>query len=401
MYTAHFGLKDEPFSLTPDPSALYLSPGHAEALAAVEVGLRSHRGLIVMTGEVGTGKTTLLYSILSKLGSDVRTAYILNTSLSFEDILRQALADFGVPCPTADKVALLNALNGFLMTCASDGATAALVIDEAQNLAPDTLENLRLLSNYETFTTKLLQIVLVGQPELEAKLRTASLRQIAERIAVHCHVNPLTPAERWKYVEHRLQTVGGSTEVFKPAALRLLLRKSLGIPRRINILCHNALLFAYGRGLTRVPTSLARMAVREREGRGLVTASAPLLSEASPWWRLRPVVLAAGSVLLVTLAAMAAVRWQDGLLQYSPEAEVGAAGTLAGGSWVRRAPGQAHDPVLAFPTKLSVETAFAGGPALGHSVLSYATTLSVETSFGGPPTFGATILVLPMPRAKR
>lgn len=397
MYTDHFGLKDEPFSLTPDPSALYLSPGHAEALAAVEVGLRSHRGLIVMTGEVGTGKTTLLYSILSKLGPDVRTAYILNTSLSFEDILRQALADFGIPCSSGDKVALLNALNRFLMSCASDGVTVALVIDEAQNLAPDTLENLRLLSNYETFTTKLLQIVLVGQPELETKLRTASLRQVAERVAVHCHVNPLTPAERWKYVEHRLQTVGGSMDVFKPAALRLLLRKSLGIPRRINILCHNALLFTYGRGLTRVPRSLARMAVREREGRGLVTAGAPLQSEASPWLRLRPVLLAAGLVLVVTLAAMAAVRWQDGLLPHGSETEIGAASTVAGGAWARRGRDQARDPVLAYPTKLSVETAFAGRPALGHSVLSYATTLSVETSFAGAPTFGATILVLPMP----
>src|SRR5262245_11871001 len=164
MYTGHFHLRSEPFSLTPDPAFLYLSPGHAEALAALKVGLEGRRGLMVMVGEVGMGKTTILYSLLTELGEGIKTAYVSNTKLPFDDLLRQALSDFGVACASRDRVELLSALNGFLRQCAADGTTAALVVDEAQNLENDVFENLRLLSNYETYTEKLLQIVLVGQP---------------------------------------------------------------------------------------------------------------------------------------------------------------------------------------------------------------------------------------------
>jgi general secretion pathway protein A len=274
MYAQHFGLRVEAFSLTPDPAFLYLSPAHGEALAALKVGLECRRGLLAMVGEVGTGKTTLLYSLLSELGAGIRTAYITNTRLSFDDLLRQALADFGVACQSRDRVELLSALNGFLHECATSGATAALVIDEAQNLDDDTFENLRLLSNYETYSEKLLQIVLVGQPELEMKLRKPSLRQVAERVAVRCYVNPLERRESRRYVEHRLACAGGSTALFTAPALRLALRASGGIPRRINIICHTALLFAYGRGAKQVTRTLVRAAVREREGRGLVTVGA-------------------------------------------------------------------------------------------------------------------------------
>jgi general secretion pathway protein A len=271
MYKRHFKLAAEPFSLTPDPAFLYASRGHAEALAALKIGLQGRRGLMVMTGEVGTGKTTLLYSLLNELGDGVRTAYISNTMLSLDQMLRQALADFQVPCDTRDKLELLTALNTFLVQCATEGTTAALVIDEAQNLEEPVFENIRLLSNFETFTTKLLQIVLVGQPELDAKLRRSGLRQVAERIAVRCHINPLSRAESRKYIAHRLRCAGGSLDLFTEPALRLVVGKSQGIPRRINILCHNALLFTYGRGAQRVGRSMVRAAVREREGRGLVT----------------------------------------------------------------------------------------------------------------------------------
>ncbi|MFQ5667104.1 MAG: ExeA family protein [Candidatus Binatia bacterium] len=379
MYTRHFGLTAEPFSLTPDPSSLYMSPGHAEALAALEIGLRSRRGLIVMTGEVGTGKTTLLYSILSRLGAAVRTAYILNTNLGFEDILQQALADFGVPHTGGGKLERLNALNAFLMQCAADGVTAALVIDEAQNLEQDTLEDLRLLSNYETFTAKLLQIVLVGQPELEYKLASPNLRQIADRVAVRCHVNPLNPAERRRYVAHRLRTVGGSITLFSPAALRLLLRKSRGVPRRINILCHNSLLFAYGRGAPRVLRGVARLAVRAKEGYGLVTTMRPgRMGSRSLRSRSRPALAAVGLLLLATLGATAAVRWQ-----------AGPAGRRVIAAAPRRPdprqPGRPA-PVLWFPTMLSVETSFAGHPLRTGLALPSATTLSVEKSFADSPS---------------
>jgi type II secretory pathway predicted ATPase ExeA len=299
MYTSHFNLRAEAFSLTPDPAFLYLSPGHAEALAALRIGLEGRRGIMVMVGEVGMGKTTLLYSLLSDLGEGIKTAYISNTKLRFDDILRQALADFGVPCASHDRVELLAALNGFLQQCAADGTTAALVIDEAQNLKNDVFENLRLLSNYETYTEKLLQIVLVGQPELEVKLRQTSLRQVAERVAVRCNINPLTRAESRLYIEHRLQHVGGtSAAIFTRPALELIVRKARGIPRRINILCHTAMLFAFGRSEPRATFPIARTAVREKEGRGLVTVGRGLRakitnSDASallvrarfrPWW---------------------------------------------------------------------------------------------------------------------
>jgi type II secretory pathway predicted ATPase ExeA len=310
MYTGHFYLRSEAFSLTPDPAFLYLSPGHAEALAALKIGLEGRRGLMVMVGEVGMGKTTILYSLLTELGEGIKTAYISNTKLPFDDLLRQALSDFGVPCASRDRVELLSALNGFLRQCAADGTTAALVVDEAQNLEDDVFENLRLLSNYETYTEKLLQIVLVGQPELEVKLRQTSLRQVTERIAVRCNINPLTRVESLRYVEHRLQRAGGSAAaIFTTPALEFIVVKSRGIPRRINILCHTAMLFAFGRGEQLVTFPMARAAVREKEGRGLVTVRRGLRATLAtsqearkgthfrPWWAVAG--FAAGIVVML------------------------------------------------------------------------------------------------------
>ena len=271
MYASHFTLRTEPFSLTPDPAFLYLSPNHAEALAGLKIGLESRRGLMLMIAEVGMGKTTLLYSMLDQLQPEVHTAYLSNTRLSFDDLLRQALTDLGVPCASRDRVDLLATLNTFLHERAAAGETAALIIDEAQNLDEETFENLRLLSNYETYTDKLLQIVLVGQPELDLKLSRPSLRQVTERVAVRCHINPLTRSESLRYLEHRMRVAGGSTDVFTPAALELMIWKSRGIPRRLNIIAHSALLFAYGRGSTRVTFREARAAIREKQGRGLIT----------------------------------------------------------------------------------------------------------------------------------
>ncbi len=271
MYASHFGLRTEPFSLTPDPSFFYLSPDHAEALAGLKIGLENRRGLMLMIAEVGMGKTTLLYSMLDQLDPQVHTAYLSNTRLSFDDLLRQALADLGQPCASRERIDLLTTLNTFLHERASAGETAALIIDEAQNLDEATFEDLRLLSNYETYTDKLLQIVLVGQPELDTKLARPSLRQVTERVAVRCHINPLTQSESIRYLEHRLRVAGGSTSLFTPAALRLITWKARGIPRRLNILCHSAMLFAYGRGASRVSLREARAAIREKQGRGLVT----------------------------------------------------------------------------------------------------------------------------------
>jgi type II secretory pathway predicted ATPase ExeA len=270
MYWRHFNLTAEPFSLTPDPSFLYLSPVHAEAFAAMTMGLRERRGLITMIGEVGTGKTTLVYSLLSGLGPEIHTAYISNARLSFDGILRLALRDFGVPCESTHNAELLDAFNKFLLDCATQGTTAALVIDEAQNLSHETFEDLRLLSNFETYTHKLLQIVLVGQPELDTKLRDPTLRQVAERVAVRCVVNPLTRSQSRQYLEHRLAAVNGSPDLFTSSALQLLIARSRGIPRSLNILAHNAMLFAYGEESPRVVRRFVAAAVQEKDGRSLI-----------------------------------------------------------------------------------------------------------------------------------
>jgi general secretion pathway protein A len=297
------------FSLTPDPRRLFLSHDHAEALAGLKLGLEYRRGLMVVVGEVGMGKTTVAYSLLATLGDNVRTAYIANTRLPFEALLRHALEDFGVDCPERDRAGLLSALKAFLLDCAAVDQIAVLVIDEAQSLDDDTFENLRLLSNVETYRQKLLQIVLLGQPELDARLRQHQLRQIAERVGVRVNINPLDPAQSRRYIEHRLERAGGSLEMLSAPALSFIVRCARGVPRRMNILCHNALLLAYAAGATQVTRSMAREAVRELKG-GKVRRLVPRASTAAiagsdlrPFprrWAAAGAAVAAGALLVAT-----------------------------------------------------------------------------------------------------
>lgn len=267
IWRRHFRLSDEPFALTPDPAFLFLSDSHAEALAGLNLGLLERRGLMVLTGEVGTGKTTIVYSLLSRLDHQIETAYVSNTSLSFEDMLLTALKDLGSPVPAKDGLKLLESLNDFLEACATEGKTAAIVIDEAQNLSDRTFEQLRLLLNFETYRAKLLQIVLVGQPELGERLRSRGLRQLAERVAVRCSLDPLSSRDTRSYIDHRLKAVSGSSELFTRSALSLLVRQSRGIPRRVNIVGHNAMIYAFGEGRTRVPRHLVAEAARDTSRR--------------------------------------------------------------------------------------------------------------------------------------
>ena len=268
MYADHFGLAAEPFNLTPDPAFLYLSQEHREALAAVQYGLIDGRGFITLVGEVGTGKTTLLYSILSRRHADLTAAYVSYSAQSFEGLLGGALRDLGVSAPPTGKRELLETLNDFLRRQADQGRNTALIIDEAQNLSDETFEELRLLSNFESYTRKLLQIVLVGQPELSERLHQPRLRQLRERISVRATVNPLSRDEMAGYVAHRLKVAGGDVDqVFSPRALRAIVRRTKGIPRRANILCHNALLFAFGRHLPQVGQREAREAIAEMDER--------------------------------------------------------------------------------------------------------------------------------------
>jgi general secretion pathway protein A len=300
MYAEYFGLTSEPFSLTPDPAYLYLSPEHREAIAALQYGLLDGRGFITLVGEVGTGKTTILYSLLGRLGSDIQTAYVAYTTQSFEDMLAAALKDLKVDFAGHHKRELLDALNAYLLKRADEGLSTALIIDEAQNLSDTTFEELRLLSNFETYERKLLQIVLVGQPELQDRLRQPQLRQLRERVSVRAVVNPLSRAEMTRYIEHRLERVGGSVNrLMDPRALARIVARTQGIPRRANILCHSALLFAYGKGIPRVTVPIAREAIAEMDERR------PGLLRRSAVRRVRSGVLVRWAVSLAAVGAVA------------------------------------------------------------------------------------------------
>jgi general secretion pathway protein A len=368
MYTSHFGLTAEPFSLTPDPEFLYLSTGHAEALAALKVGLLGKRGLMVMTGEVGTGKTTLLYALLRALGEGVRTAYVSNTALGFDGLLRLALVDFAVTPASSARVDMLTALNQLLRDCAERDVTATLIVDEAQNLDAEAFEQLRLLTNFETFTHKLLQVVLVGQPELQARLRDPALRALVERIAVHCRLEPLGERESRAYVDYRLLRAGGSTRLFERNAREHLLAAAEGLPRRINILCHNALLFAYGRGASRVTLPMAELAVAGRAALlrdGSAPEPAPRVE--LPSRRRSPrLALALGAAAL--LAALAIAGWRVAARQTphpgapsAPE-DVETRPSVAAPDQMRAAPAAVSDPAPAADAESDAAVAEAAPP---------------------------------------
>jgi general secretion pathway protein A len=309
MYYDHFRLAGEPFSLTPDPAFLFLSEKHREAMAAVQYGLLNGRGFITLIGEVGTGKTTILYSVLSQLGQEVGTAYVAYAAHSFDDLLTLALKDMGEQPPAgASRLQLLEVLQHLLLRRDADGQRTALVIDEAQSLSDATFEELRLLSNFETYTHKLLQIVLVGQPELQDRLRQQNLRQLQQRVSVRAVINPLDAAEMRAYIVHRLRQVGGDELLFEPAALRAIVRHARGIPRRANILCHNALLFAFGRSLPLVTASAAQEAIAEMDERRPGLLGRRALRRATPrrgWsWRVPLGIAAAGALAVVTGGAL-------------------------------------------------------------------------------------------------
>ena len=308
MYFEHFRLSGEPFSLTPDPAFLFLSAKHREAMAAVQYGLLNGRGFITLIGEVGTGKTTILYSVLSQLGPEVAAAYVPYAAHTFDDLLAAALKDLGEQPPAgSSRLALLEILQRLLLQRDAAGVRTALVIDEAQSLTDATFEELRLLSNFETYTHKLLQIVLVGQPELQQRLRQQNLRQLQQRVSVRAIINPLDADEMEAYIFHRLKQVGGDERLFEPAALRLIVRHSQGIPRRANILCHNALLFALGRSAPRVTAAVAQEAIAEMDERrpGLLRRDAlrrlPRWPVTASWRRL--VGLGLGAAMLLALGS--------------------------------------------------------------------------------------------------
>ncbi len=248
MYCEHFGFKESPFTITPNPRFIFFSKNHREAFAHLFYGITNRVGFMELTGEVGTGKTTVLRTVLSQIDDDShRLALILNPCLSRLELMRSINREFGVPSVGLSSSELLQELNRFLLAENAAGRTVVLVIDEAQNLEPQVLEQIRLISNLETETAKLIQIVLAGQPELGALLERKDLRQLSQRIAVRYHLRPMDFADTRAYIEHRLEVAGGRFAVnIDAAAMRKIYRFSGGYPRLINIVCDRSLLVAFG-----------------------------------------------------------------------------------------------------------------------------------------------------------
>ncbi len=264
MYTTHFGLKEKPFRLVPDPEFLFLSTSHEEALAHLTYAVSQQEGFVEVTGEVGTGKTTLCRSFLENLDQTVESAFIFNPKLDADQLLKAILAELDIACPAGDAADMTHALYEFLLEKKIQGKSVILLIDEAQNLSRETLEQLRLLSNLETTRSKLLQIILVGQPELSELLNSHEMRQLRQRISLSCRIMPLSRPETFAYITHRVSRVSlNGRELFTHRAVDLIYRYSGGIPRLINILCDRSLVAAFGQGKDLVFPDMVKAACKE------------------------------------------------------------------------------------------------------------------------------------------
>jgi general secretion pathway protein A len=267
MYEAYYSLEDPPFVLTPDPRFLLRSKGHHEILAALLYGITSQKGLMALVGDVGTGKTTLCRALLRDLPDNIQSALLLNPHLSDVDLIATLLDDLGVERRGSTKGELLATLSQHLLAAGSEGKTVLVIVDEAQQMSVECLEQVRILSNLETPTRKLLQILLVGQPELEAKLRLNELRQLDQRIGIRCYLKPLPRKETYRYVEHRMRVAGLPGALpFTRGALAQIYKFSQGIPRVINLVCDRALMAGYSSRVREITPRLVTSAARNLEG---------------------------------------------------------------------------------------------------------------------------------------
>jgi general secretion pathway protein A len=266
MYREHYGLLRSPFEMTPDPAFLYLGESHREGLATLVYGVQAGKGFVVLTGEVGTGKTTLLHALLGQLDSNTASAFIFNPRLEPLDFFRVLFDEYGIEERCRSKAEYLLALNHFLIERLGRNEKTLLIIDEAQTLPPEMLEEVRLLSNLETPTSKLIQIMLVGQPELSQVLARPELRQLRQRIVLRHHLRPLDEKELDAYVNERLTLAGYTGKgIFKGSARREIMRVTGGVPRLVNIVCDGALLSGYARGQTEVGGDVIREVARALE----------------------------------------------------------------------------------------------------------------------------------------
>src|SRR5579872_4374612 len=295
MYLTFFGLNEKPFAITPDPRYLFLSERHAEALAHLLYGINEAGGFVQLTGEVGTGKTTIVRSLLAQAPKNAEIALILNPRMTAPEFLLTICQELGVEVPPASQQSLkdlVDTLSAYLLRAHADGKRVVLVVDEAQNLSTEVLEQVRLLTNLETNTQKLLQIILIGQPELRELLARNELRQLAQRITGRYHLNPLSREETSAYVLHRLRVAGATTDILSSRALAEVFRLSGGVPRVVNVICDRALLGAYSLDRHRVTGPLVRLAAAEVFGRSI-----------APHWL--PWAAAAGIVAALAVAMAA------------------------------------------------------------------------------------------------
>ncbi|MDH3265868.1 MAG: AAA family ATPase, partial [Gammaproteobacteria bacterium] len=320
MYSNFFGLNEKPFSITPDPRYLFLSERHGEALAHLVYGVTESGGFMQLTGEVGTGKTTLVRTLLlNRMPANADVAVVLNPQISAREFLIAICEELGVTVPDERNSikALIDALNLYLLQAHAAGRRTILVVDEAQNLAPEVLEEVRLLTNLETAKQKLLQIILIGQPELRDLLARNDLRQLAQRITGRYHLEPLSRDETAQYIEHRLKVAGALGEVFDAPAKREVFRLSQGVPRLINVICDRALLGAYSSENRRVDRHMVRRAAAEVTGK-------PATSNWPPW--AAPVFGLAVTIVIVSsfLATLDGGVEQNGDIVESPLASAAA-----------------------------------------------------------------------------
>lgn len=343
MYERFFGLGDTPFRLTPDPRYLFLSRKHADALAHLRLGLSESSGFVCITGDVGTGKTTVLRHFLGELAPEASVAYVVNPTLSPLELLQTITVEFGLPAASTSKT-LIDQLNRHLLEQRRADRRAVVVVDEAQALSVEVLEHLRLLSNLETTTEKLLRIILVGQPQLRALLAHPELAQLNQRITLRWHIGPLARDETVAYVRHRLQVAsdGQVRDVFSASALRAIHRRSRGVPRLINMLCHRAMLAAFAAERRTVGLASVRQAYRE-------VATLPL--PAPPTRRPRMAwagVTVAATVAALALGASGVVPW---LRTVAPQAALTVPETVVANA----APEPADPPVASEPDAMSIE----------------------------------------------
>jgi len=319
MYTSFFGLREKPFAITPDPRYLYLSERHAEALAHLLYGINEAGGFIQLTGEVGTGKTTVIRSLLEQLPGHADVALILNPRVTPAEFLLTICEELHIPVPEAGRSSTktqMDLIGRQLLDTHARGRRVVLIVDEAQNLSTQTLEQVRLLTNLETATTKLLQIILIGQPELRTLLDQPELRQLAQRITGRYHLDPLSREETSGYVKHRMRVAGATAEVFTPSALREIHRLSGGIPRVINVICDRALLGAFTQEDHRAGAALVRQAASEVYGRPVP----------APWlkWTTTAAVAAAVGLMGYGIWSYLAAR-RDSVAQSPPAQDAPAA----------------------------------------------------------------------------